>query len=84
MFRINLVSVTASPYTSIPQSGSTNTSVPQSDCDPPYPDFCILPPPPLLNCDTQQNDFTVPPPDPHGFDRDKGGVGCDLNESGIS
>ncbi len=63
----DLVTVVASPYTSIPQSG----------CDPSYPDFCIPPPPPLLNCDTQQNDFTVLPPDPHGFDRDKDGIGCD-------
>jgi micrococcal nuclease len=73
----DLVTVVASPYTSIPQSGSPNTSIPQSGCDPSYPDFCIPPPPPLLNCDMQQNDFTVLPPDPHGFDRDKDGIGCD-------
>lgn len=65
----DLVTVVASPYTSISQSG----------CDPSYPDFCIPPPPPLLNCDTQQRDFTVLLPDPHGFDRDKDGIGCEAN-----
>jgi hypothetical protein len=73
----DIITVVASPYASIPQSGSLITSIPQSGCDPSYPDFCIPPPPPLLNCDTQQKNFTVLPPDPHGFDRDKDGIGCD-------
>ena len=67
----DIITVVASPYT------SPITSIPQSGCDPSYPDFCIPPPPPLLNCDTQQKNFTVLPPDPHGFDRDEDGIGCD-------
>ncbi|MGB3496500.1 MAG: hypothetical protein WBA57_27480 [Elainellaceae cyanobacterium] len=50
----------------------------QSNCDPSYPDFCIPPAPPDLNCaDIEEKDFTVLQPDPHRFDRDKDGVGCE-------
>ena len=77
LFDADIITVVASPNTAVPQSGSLDTSAPQSDCDPSYPDFCIPPPPPLLNCDTQPNDFTVLPPDPHGFDRDIDSRGCD-------
>lgn len=46
-------------------------------CDSHYPDFCIAAYPPDLNCgDISHNAFTVLQPDPHGFDRDKDGVGC--------
>jgi hypothetical protein len=87
----DLVTVVASPYTSIPQSGSPNTSippssslnpsVPQSGCDPSYPDFCIAPPPPPLNCDDiARKNFKVLSPDSHGFDKDKDAIGCDANE----
>jgi hypothetical protein len=76
----DLVTVVASPYASIPQSASPITAIPQSGCDPSYPEFCIPPPHPLLNCDTQQKNFTVLPPDPHGFDRDKDGRGCEADE----
>jgi hypothetical protein len=35
------------------------------------------PPPPDLNCgDIPFQDFTVLPPDPHGFDGNNDGVGC--------
>ncbi|MDX6514803.1 MAG: micrococcal nuclease [Gaiellaceae bacterium] len=47
-------------------------------CDPAYPDFCIAPPPPDLNCkDIGRKDFTVLPPDPHRFDGDHDGRGCE-------
>jgi hypothetical protein len=48
-------------------------------CDPAYPDFCIPPPPPDLNCAdvAPHANFTVRPPDPHGFDRDRDGIGCE-------
>ena len=43
-----------------------------------YPDFCISPGPPDLNCsDIRQSDFTVRGNDPHGFDRDNDGIGCE-------
>ncbi len=49
-------------------------------CDPSYPDFCIPSPPPELNCpDLSQTDFTVKieEGEPHGFDSDADGVGCE-------
>jgi endonuclease YncB( thermonuclease family) len=47
-------------------------------CDPAYPDGCIPPPPPDLDCsDIDQRKFTVLPPDPHNFDGDHNGVGCE-------
>ena len=50
----------------------------QSDCDVSYPDFCITSSPPDLNCgDVTQKKFTVIQPDPHGFDGDKDGIGCE-------
>jgi hypothetical protein len=49
-----------------------------SNCDPSYPDVCIPSPPPDLNCDDiPYRRFRVLPPDPHGFDRDKDGIGCE-------
>ncbi len=48
------------------------------ECDPSYPDFCIPPPPPDLDCgDIPQKNFTVLQPDPHRFDGDKDGIGCE-------
>jgi micrococcal nuclease len=50
----------------------------QPSCDPSYPDFCIPPPPPDLDCgDISQKRFTVLQPDPHRFDGDKDGIGCE-------
>lgn len=47
-------------------------------CDPSYPDVCIPPPPPDLDCrDIPYRRFRVLPPDPHGFDRDGNGIGCE-------
>jgi V8-like Glu-specific endopeptidase len=47
-------------------------------CDASYPDFCIPPPPPYLSCgDIEGKNFTVLPPDPHGFDGDRDGIGCE-------
>jgi len=50
----------------------------QINCDPSYPDVCIPPPPPDLDCkDIPYRNFRVLPPDPHRFDRDKDGIGCE-------
>lgn len=47
-------------------------------CEPSYPGICIPPPPPDLDCrDIPHRRFTVRPPDPHGFDSDRDGVGCE-------
>jgi endonuclease YncB( thermonuclease family) len=48
------------------------------NCDPSYPDVCIPPPPPDLDCgDITARRFTVLPPDPHRFDGDHDGIGCE-------
>ena len=50
----------------------------QNDCDPSYPDFCIPFSPPDLDCkDISHKKFTVLSPDPHRFDGDKDGIGCE-------
>jgi micrococcal nuclease len=51
---------------------------PLGNCHPSYPDFCIPPPPPDLDCpDIGRKNFTVLAPDPHRFDRDQDGIGCE-------
>jgi hypothetical protein len=51
---------------------------PTGNCDPSYPDVCIPPSPPDLDCgDITFRRFTVLPPDPHRFDGNKDGVGCE-------
>ncbi|MDH3311971.1 MAG: thermonuclease family protein [Nitrosopumilus sp.] len=50
----------------------------ENKCDPSYPDFCIPSGPPDLDCkDIPQKRFTVLPSDPHRFDGDKDGIGCE-------
>lgn len=57
---------------------------PAQSCDPAYPKdllgnkICIPSPPPDLNCkDISYRQFVVLPPDPHNFDSDKDGIGCE-------
>ncbi len=53
-------------------------SATQTRCDPSYPDICIPPPPPDLDCgDIPHRRFRVLPPDPHRFDLDRDGIGCE-------
>jgi IPT/TIG domain len=48
------------------------------NCDPSYPGVCIPPPPPDLDCDdVSANNFRVVSPDPHNFDGDNDGIGCE-------
>ena len=50
----------------------------ENSCDPSYPTVCIAPYPPDLNCiDIPYSNFQVFQPDPHGFDADFDGVGCE-------
>ena len=59
-------------------STQTNADNNDGDCDSSYPDVCIRPYPPDLNCDDiPKKNFDVLPPDPHGFDRDEDGIGCE-------
>ena len=55
---------------------------PGGRCAASYPDECIPPPPPDLDCaDIRYRNFrvlwNVPDPDPHRFDGDRDGVGCE-------
>jgi uncharacterized protein YgiM (DUF1202 family) len=51
---------------------------PQNNCDPAYPTVCIPSPPPDLDCrDIDHRSFTVLPPDPHLFDGNQNGLGCE-------
>jgi micrococcal nuclease len=50
-----------------------------SNCDRSYPDYCIPSPPPDLDCPQVRGakPFRVRRPDPHNFDRDHNGWGCE-------
>ena len=54
----------------------------ENRCDPSYPNVCIPSPPPDLDCgDIGFSNFKVLPPDPHNFDSDKDGIGCEKSTS---
>jgi len=56
---------------------SNNKSI-NTTCDPAYPNVCIPQYPPDLNCpDIPYRKFKVLSSDPHGFDRDGNGLGCE-------
>ena len=66
------------PTPTEPPSPTPTPTQEPSNCDPSYPTVCIPPPPPDLNCDDiPYRDFTVLPPDPHNFDGDHDGIGCE-------
>jgi len=61
-----------------PPPSPTPGPSPQPNCDPSYPTVCIPPPPPDLDCsDIPYRRFEVRPPDPHRFDTDGDGIGCE-------
>jgi micrococcal nuclease len=73
---------TTAPSTSTATTTNVTTTSPQPTCAASYPDHCIKPPPPDLNCaDVPWVNFrvlwNVPNPDPHGFDRNRDGIGCE-------
>ena len=63
------------------QPPPTLTPVPvptRPSCDPSYPTVCIPPPPPDLDCgEIPHRRFQVLQPDPHWFDGDENGIGCE-------
>ncbi len=64
--------IVAAPEPAAPATASRN------NCDSSYPDVCIPPAPPDLDCkDVSFRRFAVQPPDPHGFDGDGDGIGCE-------
>ncbi len=55
-------------------------------CDEAYPDtdVCIPPAPPDLDCsDITYRNFTVVEPDPHNFDGDEDGIGCETKPPSV-
>ncbi|MCS6888630.1 MAG: thermonuclease family protein [Chloroflexus sp.] len=74
--RANGIGLWANSTTPRPPSAATT----EQQCHPAYPDICIPPPPPDLDCsDIAQRRFRVDwaHGDPHGFDGDRDGVGCE-------
>lgn len=73
------VPATATPTTRPPTVAPAATATPsRAGCSAAYPTVCIPPPPPDLDCkDVGFKRFQVLPPDPHGFDADHDGIGCE-------
>jgi len=72
------------PEPSQPTSQPTQTQQVQSQnqCDSSYPSVCIPPYPPDLDCgEIRYSNFRVVQPDPHGFDRDNDGIGCEVGST---
>lgn len=66
------------PPTATPEPTTTPEPTATPNCHPSYPTVCIPPPPPDLNCgDIPYTNFTVLPPDPHNFDGNNNGIGCE-------
>jgi hypothetical protein len=86
-FRVNVLSIFGWSNTFVasftPQCGPPPVVQPQpaprpSNCHPSYPTLCLPPPPPDLDCrDIPYRRFPVVPPDPHRFDGDGDGIGCE-------
>jgi Excalibur calcium-binding domain len=54
------------------------SSTAQRNCDRSYPDVCIPSPPPDLDCgQISHQNFSVVGADPHRFDGDNDGIGCE-------
>lgn len=69
----------APPAPSAPPAPPTPPPTPASpSCDPSYPTVCIPPPPPDLDCkDIPHRNFAVVGADPHRFDGNRDGRGCE-------
>ena len=61
-----------------PTPGLMSAVAAEEGCDPAYPELCISSPLPDLDCgDLSERYFQVLPPDPHRFDGDHDGIGCE-------
>jgi micrococcal nuclease len=66
------------PLVAPPPADAAPAEGERSSCDPAYPTVCIPPYPPDLDCkDIPYRRFQVIPPDPHFFDGDYDGLGCE-------
>lgn len=76
--QVGLTLPTAIPATATPTRAPAPQPVTPQRCDPSYPDFCLPPGIADLDCgEISYRRFTVVGADPHGFDRDRDGVGCE-------
>jgi micrococcal nuclease len=67
------------PPSPAPTSRPAPTPAPSTNCSPSYPTVCIPPPPPDLDCrQIPFRRFQVLPPDPHRFDPNSDGIGCEM------
>jgi hypothetical protein len=75
---VRIIRMTPPPLPPPPRPAPAPQSPSRSSCDPSYPGVCIPPAPPDLDCtEIPYSDFTVIGSDPHGFDGDGDGVGCE-------
>ena len=66
------------PAPAAPAAPADPAPAARSGCDSSYPDVCIPPAPPDLDCgEIEHRRFRVVAPDPHGFDGNHDGVGCE-------
>lgn len=73
-----VVAPTAAPIVSPTQPPAPPEPTRASNCDPSYPTVCIPPPPPDLDCgEISYRRFPVVGADPHRFDGDHDGIGCE-------
>ena len=73
---VTTTTTVAPTTTTVPPTPTTEA--PAGNCDSSYPDFCIPPPSPDLDCgDINGTNFTVIGSDPHGFDGNGDGIGCE-------
>ena len=60
------------------EASKITTDIPKEKCDESYPDVCIAPYPPDLDCgEIPYKNFRVVGSDPHRFDGNKDGIGCE-------
>ena len=75
---VDEAALTLSTVGMVPLGQSLTVTTPSGNCDPSYPTVCIAPAPPDLDCgDIPHRRFEVLPPDPHKFDRNQDGIGCE-------
>ncbi|MGG6297764.1 thermonuclease family protein [Leptolyngbya sp. AN02str] len=68
----------SSPTAPRPTASVTPSPRATRNCEPSYPTVCIPPAPPDLDCgDIPHRRFTVRQPDPHRFDGNRDGIGCE-------
>lgn len=66
------------PEATVPLEPAPTSPPPAGNCHPSYPGVCIPPPPPDLDCgDIPYRRFQVVGDDPHRFDGDGNGIGCE-------